>query len=170
MLILSDDILLSKIVQRGVYLDRKSIEKHTGKIGKKYKVAGNCIPEINFYFFFVTSSSKSAYGVKNTISVLSHEWIDKESWALNGVSQVSYTHFDKFTSEEVLEKIKDPYNGFKSVAQMTEAKFKALVSCYKKNKVSARLSSTNQALLDIGLSEDDIVNEVAEQRLRELGI
>lgn len=125
MMIFSDEVYLSKVSTRGLYFDKKSKEEYTGKVKKKYKLAGiqdDILSELQIFRFFVGTSKESSCQKALTLKVEPEDWEDvHDSHSSTVGSKCGYfdvRKVDILNREELLTKIKDPSNGFGYVAKL----------------------------------------------------
>jgi hypothetical protein len=117
-------LLLDRIKTRNIHCDEKSEEKLTGVTKRKYKLAGNILPPINIYNFFVLTSNKDTCQNYLTLEVKNEEWENKDTKYLKaGSSYIDIKRVEPLTKEDLLKKIKDPFNRFYPVAILPENKF-----------------------------------------------
>ena len=115
------------IVPRNVHCDEKSFEKETGKTKRKYKAAGIVITALDFYPFYILTSTSDTYSLSNRIDIRRDEWEEKKKIHLNGdVGYISPDHIEILDETQIDEKVADPENGFKKVAKLPERIFNRL--------------------------------------------
>ncbi|MDD3434546.1 MAG: hypothetical protein PHD96_01315 [Candidatus Pacebacteria bacterium] len=159
-------IIEDYIKTRNVYLDKKSAEKGTNRVKKKYKLAGNKLPpELGVFIFFILMGSISACQKFLTIQVGASEWINRDSrcsYLLQGDSFIDVHKVEKLSTGEVRDKINDKWNGFTYVAEIPPAKFKKLQNkMYLIPRSFKPISPELERLAKIGLTRK--VNETIQK-------
>jgi len=163
---LPDDDPLNKINKSCAYCDEKSLEKYTGKIKRKYKLAGNPIVGhyLDKYIFHVLTHVRDACKPSVTLSISKDDWENRVNgrYLQEEVSYCDLRKYDIFTGEELLEKIADKKNGFEYVAQLCATK------CGELRQVNLRYQRIHDIPEEIrgivGASlDDDILNTILQR-------
>lgn len=152
---ISDDALLSKISKNNVYLDKKSTESFTNKTKPKYKLAGHKLLEN--YFFHILTTNKSACKRNVTITIKTSEWEDKiaGSYLPGACSYCDLTKHEVLERKTILEKIKDPLNGFPYIAKLCSSKCAELQDVfYRKMMHRPDISKEVKGIVANGLVEN----------------
>ncbi|MEK6839485.1 MAG: hypothetical protein AABX72_00965 [Nanoarchaeota archaeon] len=121
------DIICRHVKLKNVHMDEKSKEAVTGKVKRKYKLAGNPIKDLDQFIFFVMTSDPNAYHRATSIQVDQTEWINRNTdfpKSLQGVSHIDLTRNEVLTAGEVGYKIVDEKNRFHKIAELPESKYR----------------------------------------------
>ena len=150
---ISRAVYLQTIQTQNTYYDKKSLEKFTLKVKRKYKVCAD-IPPIDVFSFYVLTTRKSSCPRSSLVVIKKSDWEKRNRRHLNFTSYISPTHIESLTHEEVIIKIQDRNNGFKFVAKLPDKKYKELKEkgYHYKNKLTPRQSD----LFKLALSEESI--------------
>lgn len=169
---LPDGLLLSKIAIQNVYCDRSSLEKKTGKVKPKYKIAGNVLPSLKIYTFFVGTSNSDACEQALTVVVEQKDW----EGLITGHLSAPKGYFDikkieAFNDKDLLAKMRDGSNGFPSVARLCDAKFQELKQLGVKAHQSHSFVSTEKlALIKAALEDVVDTSSISDEVIRKLGL
>ncbi|MBI4845048.1 MAG: hypothetical protein HY810_01000 [Candidatus Omnitrophica bacterium] len=157
-----DDILISIIQPQNAHCDFTSVEPTTNKKKKKYKLAGKVILQpLNFYPFFILTSNKSTCQEYLTVCIKREEWADRNSTHLaEEKSYIDIKKIETLTQEEIIDKMRDPDNGFPCIAKLCDKKFEEIAEKRKNLHKATRLSSKTQDIINAALSEADIANNI----------
>jgi hypothetical protein len=115
-------LLLSVIIPRNAYLDKKSKEQSTGETNPKYKLAGNAI--LDHFFFNILTKRKSACIGRLTLCIENQDWEDKAKGSLLGrvQSYCDLTKYELLSKNDLIQKMKDRLNGFPYAAKLSKTK------------------------------------------------
>lgn len=158
---LPDGLLLSKIIKRSTFYDRKSFDKLTSKTKPKYKLASNPILE-KFFFHVLTTTLKSCKK-RLTVKIKKEDWEDKikGSYLQEDISYCDVTKYDLLEKSDLLEKMRDRKNGFIYVAKLCSAKYGKLQKLQGKMKYHYDISKETIRIVAAGLADN--VDEIAEK-------
>lgn len=159
---LPSDLLLHKITESHLYLDKQSLEERTGKIKSKYKLARSKILEQ--YLFHILTKSKSSCKDSSTLKLRREDWenITNEDFLSEELSYCDITKYHIHGEASLLEKIKNPQNGFPLVAKLMRSKYIQLLKLCKKVRYNPYVSN---AVKEVIASQSMI-----EERLKILGL
>lgn len=146
------NVLLLKINPKSLYLDKKSKELSTGKIKRKYKLAGNMI--LDEYFFNFLTRQSSACIRRFTLCIEPKDWENETTESRLG-GQNSYCDVSKFeliNKNDLLAKIRDKGNGFPFIARLCEEKVNELQVLRNEIGKCAFISSETRNLIQKGIS------------------
>lgn len=162
----SQKALAPPIKTQHAYADFKAFEEFTKKTKKKYRLAGNIIdlsPLIFFPFFFLTKR-ETACQPALTVCVKQTDWENKHSKHLNRkCSFIDIKKVEPLSPEVILEKMKDPENGFPFVGRLSDKKFKELRDKLNNLDQARHLPEKQSALIQCALAEADISRKILEK-------
>jgi hypothetical protein len=165
---LPDDVLLGKIETQKAYYDYKSLEKFTGKIGRKYKLAGKIFslpPVLTLYPFFVLTTNKEACQKELTVCVQVSDWEDRQVGHLERESFMDIKKVDTLDKDEILSKLNDSENGFPYVARLSDNKFNELKGKQENLHKARRVSEEDLAIIQYALAEADVPEKILNKLL-----
>jgi hypothetical protein len=104
-----DQIFLNQIKPKHLYLDKKSKELTTSEIKPKYKLAGNSLPDLGAYFFYILTKSSASCKTKFTLIIKQTDWEDKIKgrFLKRPVSYCDLTKYELLDKIVLLSKLKD---------------------------------------------------------------
>lgn len=151
---------VSFLKTKEAYCDYKSKEESTGKIKKKFKLAGKPIDPLGIYPFFIINGSDSALIKSLTISIKKDdwEWRDKKELQYE-FSYIDISDFISHTIDDILGKRNDPKNGFPYVGTLCQRKYnelrnrvKKFRNPYVKNRIPKQIQKN--VCLALGVSDE----------------
>lgn len=162
---LPDEIILQRIEKSCAYCDEKSFEKRTGKIGRKYKLAGNPLKVLKIYPFFILTKDKFTCSGHLTLKIAPKEWVEKEpNYLKNVISYLDITKVEPLSDEEIIEKSKDLQNKFKRVARLRADKLKRLEKMRKKLHYTRKhISPPKKNLINEAIKEIKTPDRILKQ-------
>lgn len=147
----SNKHLLSTIIPQNVYLDKKSIELLTGRVRRKYKLAGK--PLLDKYFFNILTKTKSACKTSSTLCIESTDWDKKISGSrLNITSYCDLTKYELINKSELITKLLDKKNKFLFQAKLCDQKCIELQCLRNQVSKSFLISQEVKRIINQGLS------------------
>jgi len=162
---LPDEVLLTKVQTGNAHYDKRSIEESTGRIGAKYKLAGNIIKLLDIYIFFILTKRESACKGRFTLRVYKKNWEKRSPLHLNRkYSYIDLTKNEVLEKDQILSKIKDKKNRFACVAKLCEEKYEELQNICRKMKSVPIISREVEDIIELGLLE------ITNERLRKLDL
>jgi hypothetical protein len=161
---LPDKAFLLRIKKRNVYLDKKSIEASTGRLRKKYKLAGNEL--LSHYFFNILTSHPDTCKLICTLKIEQKDWEEKIEgpYLLGDASYCDVTKFEMMEISELVRKIKDKNNTFRYIAKLRPDRFRELQRLQIKACNLSYVPDVTKNIISEGLT--DIVSDLA----RKLGL
>ncbi len=164
--IFPDHVLIQTIKMQNAYADFKSFEKSTQKKKKKYKLAGHIIDlsAMIFYPFFILTTRKRACQSVLTVCINKCDWEDKQVDHLSEeCSFIDIKKVEPLSKDDILQKMKDPENGFPFAGRLSDKKFKELREKLKNLNQSRFTSEEQSALIQSALAEADIPKKILEK-------
>jgi len=165
-------ILLAAIQERHIYKDEKSLEKSTGIIKRKYKLAGkwpDVLKNEDMRLFFVSTSKEYSVQSRSKIEISKDDYLTcKLSTLKNVVSYYNPGRYELLSGDDIKTKIDDIDNGFKDVATIKETSFEKFLHQAEKLKLGGRPPKTVEDLVTIMKCVAD--EEISNQKLKELHI
>lgn len=131
-------VLASHIQAKKAYRDTRSLEKATGVLKTKFKLAGYFPRELDVFNFFVMTTSYDACDKFFTVTVLEREWLGRDTALFSGDSYIDAKKIEVLTDAEVLGKIQDSRNKFLYVAELPINKWKELKKMHYKVPISKK--------------------------------
>lgn len=156
--------ILYSIQERHIYKDEFSIEKSTGVIKRKYKLAAkwpDSLRSQNIRLFFVSTSNSASTKTRTRAKITRNDYTACNLSSLKRRnSYYDLTKREILSGKDVLIKVNDIRNGFKDVATISEQAF---------NKFLGKTQSlTIQARPPIGVKDIiDIANSVVDEEYSE---
>ena len=150
---LPDKILLGKITLKHLYLDKKSKEPTTNIIKCKYKLAGNSLPDLGMYFFYILTS---AMGKKHfTLAIGQTDWENKivGPYLTEPTSYCDLRKYELLDPSTLIGKFRDKENGFPYIAKLCEMKYKELRKIQAKIGKHPLISRDTKSIINRGMSE-----------------
>ena len=149
---LPTDILLSKIVPKHLYLDKKSKESSTNIIKGKYKLAGNQI--LDQYFFNILTRKALACKTHFTICIERKDWENRvsKSYPSSENSYCDITKYELISKIDLIRKIKDKNNGFPFIAKLCEQKCRELENLKSGIGKCPYISSATKDIINRGIA------------------
>lgn len=147
-----DDVLLAtKIKTKNLYAETKSKEIFTGKVGRKYKLAGNNIPALEQYFFNILTTRLSACKARLTITIEKKHWEDraKGNYLLKDFGYCDITKYELIGKEELLKKLRE--YSFPYIARLCESKYRELQTMRDKAHEDRAIPETEKSLITTGI-------------------
>ncbi len=124
---LDDDFYLRSIKECHAYQDEKSIERTTGRRGRKFKLACKPISTLETYSFLLIHSSISACIKDLTLCVKRGDWKKRNPRHLlrlqNTESFIDINKCEVLTKNVLLRKIKDRENRFHYIAKLCDTRY-----------------------------------------------
>ncbi len=151
---------------RNVYLDKKSKEKRTNIIKRKYKLAGTVVIELKQFLFFIITTQKESYSKKTSIVVHGSEWINKDKRyckKFDSDSILDVTRYEILSPKEVSVKIKDGSNGFNRIAELPPEKMRIFQEKLKERRSKHKIPMEMRKIIGKSLG-------MSERIMKELGI
>ena len=165
------DLLLRMVETQKVYFDKNSIERSTGRVRNKYKLAGNVLSPLGIYTFFVITTNESSCHPKTTIKVEKHHWEDKHPSHLNAaMSYVNIKNVEPLTGKELILKMRDTDNGFKRVARLCTEKFEELKIMRTNVNFGGYISDHRRIIVEQALADVGHVSDISDDILIKLGL
>ncbi len=160
---LPDKILLTKITLKHLYLDKKSKEQTTNIIKPKYKLAGNSLPDIGMYFFYVLTKTSATGKAKFTLVIRQTDWENKivGPYLTEPASYCDLTKFELLGPSDLLGKFRDKENGFPYIAKLCEMKFQELRKIQTKIQKNSLISRDTKSIVVRGMSK--AVDQIASK-------
>lgn len=152
---LPDKILLTKITLKHLYLDKKSKEQTTNIIKAKYKLAGNSLPDIGMYFFYVLTKTSATGKAKFTLIIRQTDLENKivGPYLTEPASYCDLTKFELLGPSDLLGKFRDKENGFPYIAKLCEMKYKELIKIQTKINKYPYISRDTKTIINRGMAE-----------------
>lgn len=152
---LPDQILLTKIIPKHLYFDKKSKELATNRIKPKYKLAGNSLPDLGAYFFYVLTKISSSCKTNFKLIIKQTDWENKiiGPYLTEPVSYCDLSKYELLDRTILISKMKDKENGFPYIAKLCEAKFQELKKIQTKIQKYPLISRDTKNIIDRGMSE-----------------
>jgi hypothetical protein len=123
-----NNILLNKIVPKNLYYDKKSKELVTNTIKPKYKLAGNSIPELEMYFFYVFTKRRPTGKLRFIFAVAQADWENRipGPYLREPISYCDLKKYELLDAPTLIGKCKDKENGFPYIAKLNHPKYQEL--------------------------------------------
>lgn len=157
---LPTQLLLLKIEEANLYLDKQSLEKTTNKRKPKYKLARSKILEQ--YLFHILTKRKSACIKSLTLKIKRDDWhnIVDNNYLKEDLSYCDVTKYALHDKALLLEKIKDPLNGFPFIAKLSLAKYEKLLKLCEKVKHVPKVSDAAKEIINLSLKLDEKLKQL----------
>lgn len=166
-----DAALLIMVSAQKVYFDKNSLEKNTGRLRNKYKLAGNFLAEIGVYTFFVITTNEHACSNRTTVKVEQCHWENKNQQHLKKQnSYIDAKKIEPLTSYDVVCRIRDTNNGFKSVARLCDGKYIELKSLRSNLGSVGFVSDHRKKIVEQALADIYDISEINDEILGKLGL
>lgn len=158
---------LAQVAKHNVHHDTMSLERRTGVLKSKYKLAANEWETLGIHTFFILTSNKSACERRLTLTVTEKEW--QENTILKGNSYIDVKKLEVMNNDDLLSKLKHPGNRFSKVAVLPEHKrtqlLKLVNSLHKSRSV---IPASKQSLIRNAVA--DTTETIAKDIIKNLGI
>jgi len=150
-----------------VFCDGVSKERLTGLVKTKYKLSTKVLPaELGIFMFVLSTSKSSAVSSHTSFSVKEGEWEDRDSDYLHGTSFFDVKKVEPHSVDELLQKRKDPMNGFKRVARLPDSIHSKIDLLFRRARAQTSVPDVTKKLLNAAYADAN----VAEAALRELNL
>jgi len=157
---LPSKLLLLKIEESHLYLDKQSLEKTTNRIKPKYKLARSKLLE--HYLFHLLTKRKSACIKSLTLKLKRDDWqdiVDKD-YLREELSYCDVTKYALHDDSTLLVKINDPQNGFPFVAKLTQFKYERLLKICERVKHVPKVSDEAKEVIESSIIIDEKLKQL----------